>query len=177
MSAQKESILTPAAESGVPEQQTTVHRFRFDRDPIDSIDDMYRIVKEPGNAGRTFQVTKEVFQHFDQKLHLLPNPPDDISRINRMLGTSFPCDTRMGMTGVCICPECGHNFSFADHVESVLRMGLHTAEDMKRLFTGDQYFLTVATQQGREMLCPKCDTKSLHPRFCYSTNGYAYGEL
>ncbi len=170
------STLPSAAQSRAGGQETMVRRFRFDGDIIKSIEDMYRIVTESTNAGRTFHVTKEVFDHFHQKLHLVPNPPDDISRINHLLGTDFPSDTEMGMTGVCICPKCEHRFSFADHVESVLRMGLHTAEDMKQLLSGDQYFLTVATKQGREMLCPKCDTKSFYPRFCYKGNGYAYAE-
>jgi hypothetical protein len=115
-----------------------------------------------------------VFDHFSNKLKLLPRPDDDIPRINQMLGIDLPQDSRCGMTGVCVCQHCGHNFSFADHVQSVIRMGLHKAEDLARLFTGDLYSLTVATKKGREMLCPKCDKMSLFPRFCYATSQYAY---
>lgn len=147
---------------------------RFDTECIDSIEVMDRIIADPANGGKTYQVTQDVFTHFSERLRILPSPPDDIPRINRMLGTDFPADSRMGLTNECICPSCGHGFSFADHIESVVRMGLHTATDLKRLLTGNRYFLTVATDRGREMLCPKCDTKSLFPRVCYATTLYAY---
>jgi hypothetical protein len=153
---------------------TGVRRFRFDAPPIDSIVQMEEIARDPEKKGKTFHVTKEVFEHFRQRLHLLPGPPDDISRINRLLGTNFPENETMGMTGFQICPHCGHKLSFADHIEAVLRMGLHTPEDIRQLFLGHQYFLTVATHEKRAMMCPNCTIVSDISRDCYSTQTYAY---
>lgn len=175
MYTQTRTTSTPTHQSAETNTENLV-RLRLEGNTVQSISEMNRIVNDPVNAGRTFQVTKEVFKHFSQKLHLLPGPPDVISRINGLLGIDLSKDERCGMTGVCVCPHCAHEFSFADHVESVVRMGLHSTEDLKRLFTSDKYFLTVATEKGREMLCPKCDTKSFFPRFCYVTRTYAYAE-
>lgn len=174
MSAEVESTRKPAETS--TQHATGVRRFRFDTPPIDSILHMEQIVNDPAKAGKTFHVTKEVFEHYKNRLHLLPGPGDDIARINRLLGTNFPDNEVMGMTGFQTCPHCGHKFSFADHIESVLRMGLHTAADIKQLFTGGQYFLTVATKEKRDMLCPSCDTVASLDRYCYQTTTYAYAE-
>lgn len=177
MYKESESASTAVATAPEPKEERRI-RFRFDSASIESIEQMYQLVKDPVNAGRTFRVTKEVFDHFDQKVipRLLPNPPGDIARINRLLGINLPDTELVGCTGSCECIHCGHKFSIADHVESVLRMGLHSAEDLKQLFTGSGHFLTVITSKGREMLCPKCDTKSAFPRFCYSTRQYTYAE-
>jgi hypothetical protein len=175
MYAQANPTTTPATQTTGSNKENLV-RLRLGGDAVQSISEMNRIANDPTNAGRTFHVTKEVFEYFSQKLHLLPGPPDVIPRINRLLGINLSEDERCGMTGVCVCPHCAHEFSFADHVESVVRMGLHSTEDLKRLFTGDKFYLTIATEKGREMLCPKCDTKSFFPRFCYRTSTYAYAE-
>jgi hypothetical protein len=176
MYAQTKTASTPTDQSSVANKENLV-RFRLEGAAVQSISEMNRIAGDPANAGRTFHVTKEVFDHFSQKLHLLPGPPDVIPRINSLLGIDLSEDERCGMTGVCVCPHCAYELSFADHVESVVRMGLHSTEDLARLFTGDKYFLTVATEKGREMLCPKCDTKSFFPRFCYVSKMYAYAEV
>lgn len=170
MSTELETTHKPSATAPAP----GVRRFRFDTAPIDSIVHMEEIARDPAKAGKTFQVTKEVFQHFANRLHLLPGPPDDVARINQMLGTNFPDNEVMGMTGFQICPHCGHKFSFADHIQASLRMGLHTAEDIRQLFTGNQYFLTVATHEKRGMLCPGCDMVADVSRDCYLTQTYAY---
>jgi hypothetical protein len=92
------------------------------------------------------------------------------------LGVTVNENDPIGMTGICVCQHCGHNFSFTDHVESAWSLGVHTIDDLKWIFTGDKYFLTVVTEKQRQLLCPDCGTKSLFPRFCYVGNNYAYAE-
>lgn len=176
MHTQLESTSTSAAESLEAKKETTI-RVRFDSDCIQSVDGMEQIVADPANAGRTFQITKEVYDHFRQKLHILPNSPNDIQRINRLLGLALNEDEPCGVTGTSVCPHCGHGFSFADHIEAALRMGLHTADDLKRLFVaGDKHFLAVVKDAQREMLCVKCGVTSVFPRDCYTTRTYTCAE-
>jgi len=80
------------------------------------------------------------------------------------------------MTRTCVCQQCGHEFSFADHIESAMRMGLHTADDLRRLFVGDKYFLTVDTDKQREVLCLNCEERTQVPHCCYGTRTYGYAE-
>jgi hypothetical protein len=155
--------------------QGPVH-IRFESAVIQSVDHLNQIAADPVNAGRTFQVTKEVFEHFIQKLRFLPKPEGDIQRINRLLGIALAENESCGMTRTCICQRCGHEFSFADHVESALHMGLHTAEDLKQLFVGSKYFLTIDTDKQRDVLCIKCGEKSLLPHCCYGSKTYGYAE-
>jgi hypothetical protein len=152
--------------------------FTFDAEPIGSLDQIEAIMGNPANHGRTFHVTKEVFDHFNEQLRpqITPTSPEDIARINRLIGTNFPGDVVMGFKGDCVCPNCNQNLSFADHVESVIRMGLHSPDDLRRLLSGTQFFLTVGIEQTREMLCTKCGAMSLIPRRCYSGSSYAYAE-
>lgn len=150
-------------------------RFRFDAEPIDRLDRMYGILKDAANAGRTFHVTEEVFEHFRSKLRITATSAEGIARINELLGTTFSLDSELGMEGDCVCPNCGHNLSFADHIESVVRMGLHHSNDIRLLLSGERgFFLTVAKEEEREMVCPRCEVKSRVPRRCYGTSSYAY---
>jgi len=176
MRTQLESASASVIESIETKNEGTI-RVRFDSDCIQSVESMEQMVADPANAGRTFQITKEVYDHFSRKLHLLPNPPNDIQRINRLLGLSLDENEPCGVTGTCVCPHCGHRFSFADHIEAALRMGLHTADDLKRLFmAGDRHFLAVVKDVQREMLCIKCGVTSVFPRFCYQTRTYSCAE-
>jgi hypothetical protein len=176
MHTQLESASASVAESLEATNESTV-RVRFDSESIQSVERMKQIVADPANAGRTFQITKEVYDHFSQKLHILPNPPNDIQRINRLLGLALDENEPCGVTGTCVCLHCGHEFSFAYHIEAALRMGLHTADDLKRLFVaGDKHFLAVVKDVQREMLCVKCGVTSVFPRFCYTTRTYTCAE-
>ena len=165
--------VTDAAESRTSDKSKVV-RFQFDAKPIDSIERMEAIAADVANGGKSFQVTKEVFDHFRNKLDIRPTSPEGIARINALIGSDFAPDVVMGMSETCACPSCGYELSFADHIESVLRMGLHSPEDLRWLLTNGLFFLTVATKQGREMICPNCDTKAVFPRRCYGTANYAY---
>jgi hypothetical protein len=181
MYRESESSSTAVVASPEPSTEELV-RFRFDSRfdapfIIDSIESMTQLAKDPANAGRTYQVTREVFDHFEQKVrpYMEPNPPGVTSRINQLLGTDFQDNEKFGCVGVCECSHCGHKLTFADHIESALRMGIHTVEDFKRLFTDGNHYITVTAKQEREMLCPKCDTKTFFPRLCYDAGGsYTY---
>ncbi|HEU0174388.1 MAG TPA: hypothetical protein VFV58_09000 [Blastocatellia bacterium] len=176
MRTQLEYASTSVVESLESKNESTV-RARFDSDCIQSVERMKQIVADAVNVGRTFQVTKEVYDHFSQKLHVLPKPPDDIQRINRLLGLALDENDPCGVTGTNVCPHCGHEVSFADHIEAALRMGLHTVDGLKRLFVaGDKYVLTVVADVHREMLCVKCGVTSAFPRFCYRTSTYCCAE-
>lgn len=158
-----------------PREQGTAH-VRFESAVIQSVDHLNQIAADPANAGRTFQVTKEVFDYFYQRIRFFPRPTGDIERINRLLGTEFDENEPGGMTRSCVCQNCGHEFSFADHVESALRMGVHTADELRYILAGDKFFLTVDTDKPREVLCLNCEQKSFVPHCCYGTRDYAYVE-
>lgn len=147
---------------------------RFESAVIQRVNHLNQIASDPANAGRTFQVTKEVFDHFFEQIQFLPRHPEDIFRINDLLGLSLSEDEPCGMTRVCSCQHCGHEFSFADHVEASMRMGLHTAADLRKLFDGDKYFLTIDTDKKREVLCLSCGEKSWVLHCCYGSKTYAY---
>lgn len=164
---------TPVTTPETAAKQRAV-RIREQLSYVGTIAEMAALVADPAQAGRSFEVSQDVFAHYTAKLRLLPQRPDDVDRVNAMLDINLPQDTTMAMTGEVTCPACSHRFSFADHLASVLRMGMHMKEHLARLLTSDHYVLTVATHTPREMMCPQCGTTSLFARYCYQTAGYAY---
>lgn len=142
--------------------------------PVATIPQMEQLATDPLNAGRTYPVSKSVFDHFFAKLTFLPDPVGEADRINQLLGTAFPSTEAGGMTRSCKCSSCSHEFTFADHIESSIRMGVHTPDELRQILTGPVYFLTVDTDRTREVICVKCGTKSVVPHCCYARRTYAY---
>jgi hypothetical protein len=117
---------------------------------VGTIEEMAALVADPAQAGRSFEVSQATFEHYTAKLRRLPQRPDDVDRVNALLGIDLPPDTTLAMTGEVTCSACSHRFSFADHLAAVLRMGTHMKEHLARLLTSDRYVLTVATHtRGR----------------------------
>lgn len=149
-------------------------KIRVESAAIPSIEKMEQIVADTENGGRTFQVAKDVFDHFARKHIVVPCPPEDIERINKLLQITMDDLERTGMTRPCLCQHCGHDFSLADHVESSLRMGIHTRDELGQILTGNKYYLTVDTDRPRAILCVSCDEITLAAHCCYTTENYAY---
>jgi hypothetical protein len=158
----------------VPTTEKRAVRIREQLPFVGAVEEMAALVADPAQAGRSFAVTQAVFEHYTAKLRLLPQRPDDVDRVNALLGIALPPDTTLAMTGEVTCPACSHRFSFADHLASVLRMGTHMKEHLARLLTSKQHVLTVASHTPREMMCPECGTTSLFARYCYQAAEYAY---
>jgi hypothetical protein len=146
----------------------------FEKTVIGSIDEMSRAASKAENAGRTFEVTQPVFKHYAAKLKVLPNTAGDIKHINHLLGASLSASSAMGLTRVCTCANCGHQFTFADHIESAIMIGAHSAAELRTILSGGKFHLTVDTEKPREIQCPKCQVKSFQPHCCYVTDDYAY---
>jgi uncharacterized Zn-finger protein len=167
-------MATQVAPTPVTTEHKRAVRIREQLPYVGTIEEMAALVADPAQAGRSFEVGQEVFAHYTAKLRLLPQRPDDVDRVNAMLGINLSPDTTLAMTGEVTCPACSHRFSFADHLAAVLGMGTHVQEHLARLLSSDRYVLTVASHTPREMMCPQCGTTSLFARYCYQAAGYAY---
>lgn len=155
-------------------QQGNRAKVNIERSIVDTVERMDALADDPDNEGRTFEVTRPVFEHFFKLLKFLPRPADDISRINNLLGTAFTQEEPGGITRICACEHCGHEFSFADHVQSALRMGVHTREVLKEILAGEKYYLTVDTEKPRAVLCVNCSRITLMAHCCYGGSTYGY---
>lgn len=170
-------MLTVASRQGQSAIKTSVEperKIEVHGSIVSSVGRMKEIAADPRNAGRTFQVAADVFEFFLRQLIILPRAEGDIQRINMLLGTHFDETYPGGLTRSCRCQHCGHQYSYADHVESALEMGVHSQAQLRDLFSGHRYFLTVDTDKPRQVLCISCKRVSGMTHCCYATSSYGY---
>lgn len=174
MSTRSEALASVDRDAAAPQVQHGKVRIGIERRVVQTVEEMTAIADDPVNAGRTFEVSQEVFEHFRRLLSFLPRTAGEIERLNSLLGTTFDESATIGMTRACVCQHCGHEFTFSDHVEAAMQMGLHTRDELKRILDGDHYYLTVDTEKPRAVLCVSCKEVSLTPHCCYAGSSYGY---
>ena len=142
---------------------------------ISTVTQFERILHDPNHKGKTFEVSREVFEQFHSTLH---DSSQQIEEQEKRSLKNLLCletsDLTAGLTRDCSCSHCGHRLSFVDHVASAILSGAHTAEEMRTILTGPQHWLTVDTDQVRAVRCPRCylDFDAVH--CCYTSSNYAY---
>jgi len=171
MTAQQNTAsIDPASQ----EHQGTSLRIRLESNVIQLVEQMKALIAAPGNAGRTFRVSQQVFEYFNERHTLLPREPGEMARINALVGTHFDESERAGMTRPCVCQHCGHSMSFSDLVESAVKMGVHTPPELAEILAGSSYYLTVDTDKPRAIRCVRCDEITMAPHCCYANSSYGY---
>lgn len=141
---------------------------------ISAIDAFEAVRKDASNEGKVFKVTKSVFKHYSALTKSVTITPAEISRIDKLLGGKLKGASGWGITRTCTCNVCGHVFTFADHVESALKSGVHTADELLGFLNGTDYLLTVDTLRTRDVSCTKCSSVIVTPHCCYTGSRYAY---
>jgi len=141
---------------------------------ISNVSEMRHLAGHAGNQGKTFAVTREVFEHFASKLKVKRIGKVEQRAVENLLGVA-PGSARTGLTRNCTCKHCGHTFSFVDHIASALLLGVHSVAELQR-FVGRSrdYWLTVDTDLPRVVRCPRCYLDFVAPHCCYVSGGYAY---
>lgn len=144
---------------------------------IQSIQDFEVIRSDPANEGKTFAVPRDVFEHYMSGVSIDQITDQEMSEINAMLGTTIANPHRIGLTRASKCGECGHTFSFADHVRVALEMSAHAKHELAKFISGDVYYLTVDTDKMRDVVCPQCKKPTVVIHCCYNTSWYGYASL
>ena len=142
---------------------------------VSRVEDFECLRSDSNNKGAVFAVTREVFEHYAKRLQ---QQVKEIELPERQALENLLCiDTSgatAGLTRNCACSHCGHALSFVDHVASAILSGAHSAEDMRRILTGPQYWLTVDTDELRVVRCPRCYMDFAAVHCCYTYSNYAY---
>lgn len=141
---------------------------------VQSVADYEAVRKDPTNAGKTFSVSKDVFEHYMNGITVTQVTAQEVSEINALLGTSIANTDLVGLTRVSTCGECGHALTFADHVRIALNMSAHAQHELVKFIVGTDYYLTVDTDKKRDIVCPQCKKPTVVIHCCYSTNRYGY---
>ncbi|GLR51820.1 hypothetical protein KYK30_21900 [Shinella yambaruensis] len=141
---------------------------------VDSFTAFEKIRSDPNNAGRTFSVSKDIFDHFSEKLRQSTREigAKEASEIEDLIGADP--GKGAGTTRDATCEKCNTAFSLSDHVASALLAGKHTAPEMASFFQGNDYWLTVDTKEKRETICPHCYRRGVIIHCCYIFSRYAY---
>ena len=142
---------------------------------VSTVAELQALAKDPRNKGKTFQVTKDVFDHFVAALkgQMKAMPEAEKPGLECLLGTPI-ADISAALTRDNACTKCGHKLSFSDHVASAILSGAHTAEQMRGILLGDKFWLTIDTDQLRLQRCPRCYQDFLAVHCCYTSSSYAY---
>jgi len=133
------------------------------------------LARDKRNEGKSFRVTKDVFDHFATPLRAKTTVigKDEAQAIERLLGASLNLDGA-GLTRDCVCPHCNHKFSLVDHVASAILSRAHSADELVNILRGPNYWLTIDTDQLRVVICPKCYRDFATVHCCYIYSNYAY---
>jgi hypothetical protein len=140
--------------------RATTHRLQSDLPLIDSVDKFMSGVKDKASVdqGIFFRVTKDVFDYFTDRQPLMRDSPDNIARVNRLLGTDFPQDEPMGLFRPLSCPNCKRELSFADIVEAAVQRTVHARDELNSLLSGEDYYLiTMPGKEKDRMHCIACN--------------------
>lgn len=142
---------------------------------VNDLSDLVALANDDRNKGKTFEVTKDVFDHYASKLrgNVIPIDAAERQAVECLLGVTLSGAT-LGLTRACICAKCNHRLSFVDHVASAILSGAHTVEQMRPFMIGSRYWLTIDTDQLRLVVCPRCYRSFAAIHCCYSTSSYAY---
>lgn len=142
---------------------------------ITSVDVFQKLAKDKRNEGRSFRVTKAVFDHFATPLRAKTSVigKDEAEAIECLLGMELNLDGA-GLTRDCKCTHCNHTLSLADHVASAILSGAHSSDELVKILGGPSYWLTIDTDQLRVIICPRCYREFAAIHCCYTYSNYAY---
>lgn len=142
--------------------------------PITATSEIEELKRDPANKGKTFEVTREVLEHYVNQLQRRRIEPSELEELNALLESNIGPNDRPALSRTCACPSCGHEFSFSDFVRSAIALSVHTKDQVLDFLVGSRYYLTIDSEATRTLQCPSC-ARSFEGVFCcYSTSNYAY---
>jgi transcription elongation factor Elf1 len=142
-----------------------------------TIGEFEAIRSDPNNKGKVFAVSRQVFEHYAEKLFIKPISDSERREISLLIKQDVKSSRYIGLTRTFSCPHCSHEFTFADHYRAALDMKVHSANELAKFTVGGEdavSYLVVDTDKKRDVKCVSCGKIISAPHCCYTTSDYAY---